>query len=196
MIHPTQWRAISFVIATLCGSWLSAADKPNFLLILVDDLGVNDLGVEGSKFYETPHIDELASRGVRFTQAYACCQVCSPSRASIQLGQFPARHGITDWIGAASGMKWNRDDRLLPADYHHRLSTEETTIAEALRNQGYRTFFAGKWHLGGEGSMPQDHGYDINVGGFDKGSPPGGYFAPYNNPYLPMVHLANCYPLD
>ena len=195
MPHQPLWRVFTFVMTIGLGSWSSAADKPNFVLILVDDLGVNDLGVEGSQFYETPHIDQLASRGMRFTQAYAGCQVCSPSRASIQLGQFAARHGVTDWIGAASGMKWNRGDRLLPADYSHRLSLADTTLAEALREHGYRTFFAGKWHLGGDGSMPQDHGYDINVAGYDKGSPPGGYFSPFNNPYLPDGPVGESLPL-
>lgn len=195
MTQSSRLSVIAFVLATSLTTVLLAADKPNFLLILVDDLGVNDLGVEGSKFYETPSIDKLAGRGMRFTQAYACCQVCSPSRASIQLGQFPARHGITDWIGAASGMNWNRGDRLLPADYQHQLAKDDTTLAEALREQGYRTFFAGKWHLGGKGSMPQDHGYDINLGGFDKGSPPGGYFAPFNNPYLPDDKAGEALPI-
>ncbi len=156
----------------------------NVVLILVDDLGVNDIGVEGSDFYETPRIDSLARSGMRFTQGYACCQVCSPSRASIQLGQFPARHGITDYIGAASGMKWDRNDRVLPAEYLHDLPRTQTTIAEELVKSGYKTFFAGKWHLGDKGSWPEDHGYEINVGGFDKGSPPGGFFSPYNNPKM------------
>ncbi len=160
------------------------ASSPNVVLILVDDLGLHDLSCEGSAYYQSPHIDRLATEGMRFTQGYATCCVCSPSRASIQLGQFPARHGITNWIGAASGMKWNRDDRLLPAEYLHELPQAEVTLAEALRENGYETFFAGKWHLGGEGSLPTDHGYDINVGGLDKGSPPNGFFSPYKNPKL------------
>ncbi|MGI9470832.1 MAG: sulfatase, partial [Rubripirellula sp.] len=104
--------------------------------------------------------------------------------ASIQLGQFTARHGITNWIGARSGMDWKRDDRLLPADYTHALPSDDVSIAEAMKEAGYRTFFAGKWHLGGDGSLPTDHGYDINIGGHHRGSPPGGFFAPYKNPEM------------
>ena len=122
-----------------------------------------------------------------FTDGYACCQVCSPSRASIMSGRFPARHGITDWIGAKSGEEWreqNRYNKLLPAEYEHRLDSAYLTLPEAMRKSGYKTFFAGKWHLGGEGSWPEDHGFDINKGGWDAGSPRGGYFSPYKNPNL------------
>lgn len=156
----------------------------NVVFILVDDLGKHDLSVEGSTFYETPNVDSLARRSIRFHQGYACCQVCSPSRASIMLGQFTARHGITDWIGAAVGTAWNRDDRLLPADYVKQLPLSQTTMAEAFRAGKYKTFFAGKWHLGGEGSHPEDHGFDINIGGHHRGSPPGGFFSPYQNPKM------------
>ena len=160
------------------------ASPMNVVFILVDDLGKHDLSVEGSTFYETPKIDALARRSMRFHQGYACCQVCSPSRASIMLGQFPARHGITDWIGAAVGTAWNRDDRLLPAEYVRQLPLEQTTMAEAFRAANYKTFFAGKWHLGGDGSLPEDHGFDINIGGHHRGSPPGGFFSPYQNPKM------------
>ncbi|MEM6980310.1 MAG: sulfatase-like hydrolase/transferase, partial [Planctomycetota bacterium] len=163
---------------------LGQASRPNVLLFLVDDLGVNDIGVEGSTYYQTPHIDALAKSGIRFTQGYANCQVCSPSRASIQLGQFPARHGITDYIGARSGEEWKRGDRLLPAEYVRNLPAADITLAEALNEAGYQTFFAGKWHLGGDDSMPTDHGFNINVGGHFRGTPPGGFFAPYKNPWL------------
>lgn len=175
----------SFAIASLLLCvFASAADKPNVLLILMDDMGAHDLSVEGSTFYESPNIDALARGGMRFTQGYATCQVCSPSRASIQLGQFTARHGITDWIGARTGMNWRRDDRVLPAEYVHALPAEDVTLAEAMREGGYRTFFAGKWHLGDTGSFPTDHGFEFNLGGHHRGSPPGGYFSPYNNPVL------------
>ena len=159
--------------------------KPNFVFILADDYGIMDVGVEGSQFYETPNLDRLAGGGMRFTQGYATCQVCSPSRASIMLGQYPARHGITDWIGAASGMKWNRNDRVLPAEYVRALPAADTTLAEAMKAAGYKTFFAGKWHLGDKGSAPTDHGFDINKGGGRPGSPYNGFFVPYKNPTLP-----------
>ncbi|MCM2369171.1 sulfatase [Aporhodopirellula aestuarii] len=162
----------------------AAADQRNFVFILVDDLGYKDLGYNGSTFYETPNVDALAASGMRFDQGYAACRVCSPSRASIMTGKATARHGITDWIGAAHGMKWNRNDHVLPAEYVHQLDHEEVTVAEAMRDAGYTTFFAGKWHLGSEGSWPEDHGFMINKGGWDKGSPAGGYFAPWVNPRL------------
>ena len=164
------------------------ATPPNVVFILADDLGYHDLGVTGSTFYETPNLDRLAGQSVRFTQAYAASRVCSPSRASLMLGQFTATHGITDWIGAPAGEDWRRYRRFtshLPPDYAHALPDSALTLAEAFREGGYRTFFAGKWHLGGAGSMPTDHGFDVNVGGNDKGSPAGGFFDPYDNPDLP-----------
>ncbi len=160
---------------------------PNVLFILVDDYGIKDVGVEGSMFYETPHIDALACGGMRFTQGYAACSVCSPSRASIMLGKYPPRHGITDYIGASVGEAFARERhvKLLPPDYVRNLPAPDITLAEALKQAGYCTFFAGKWHLGSKGSWPEDHGFDINKGGWDAGSPMGGYYAPWQNPNLP-----------
>ena len=161
--------------------------KPNFIFILADDLGYHDLSAMGSKYYETPNIDRIANEGMIFTNGYASCQVCSPSRASILLGTFPARHGITDWIGAKTGEEWRKAGRfnqLLPPEYVHKLPAEEITLPEALREGGYKTFFAGKWHLGDSTSWPEDHGFDINRGGWDAGSPKGGYFSPFDNPNL------------
>jgi arylsulfatase A-like enzyme len=169
------------------GEELSATetDAPrNVVFILADDLGWRDLSNEGSSFYESPHIDRIAKEGTKFVQGYATCQVCSPSRASIMTGKYPARLDITDWIGAAMGTQWQRNTRLLPATYETQLPAGDTTIAEAFRAAGYRTFFAGKWHLGGAGSLPTDHGFEFNVGGHHRGSPPGGYFSPYNNPQM------------
>ncbi|KAA2215730.1 sulfatase [Maribacter flavus] len=161
---------------------------PNVLFILVDDLGLHDLSGTGSTFYETPNVDQIAKEGMVFTQGYAASRVCSPSRASIMTGKFTARHGITDWIGARSGTDWRankRYDKLLPASYLHALPKNDVTLAEAFKGAGYKTFFAGKWHLGSEGSYPENHGFDINVGGWHKGSPMGGYFSPWENPKLP-----------
>jgi arylsulfatase A-like enzyme len=160
------------------------ADRPNVLFILTDDMGWRDLSGEGSTFYESPNIDRIANEGIRFTNGYATCQVCSPSRASIMTGKYPARIDITDWIGAKMGTEWKRNTRLLPAIYNHNLDHKDTTLAEAFTTAGYRTFFAGKWHLGKEGSHPDDHGFEFNVGGHDKGSPPGGFFSPYTNPRM------------
>jgi len=178
-----RWM-LGILLALCIASAAQAADQLNVVFILADDLGWRDLSVEGSTFYESPHIDSIANAGARFTQGYATCQVCSPSRASIMLGTFPARHGITDWIGAAEGTGWKRNNQLYPARYVHALPAEDTTVAESFQEAGYKTFFAGKWHLGGEGSFPEDHGFDINVGGHHRGSPPGGFFAPYTNPKM------------
>jgi len=170
--------------------------KMNVLFILVDDLGVVDLSVEGSTFYETPHIDKLANSGMRFTSGYANCSVCSPSRASILTGKAPPRHGVTDWIGAKTGLAWNRNDKILTPPNATHLPHDEITIAETLQAAGYKTFYSGKWHLGGMAnvnkkdkgapltSMPTDHGFEINIGGYKSGSPSGGYFAPFKNPAL------------
>ncbi|MFT7029306.1 MAG: arylsulfatase A-like enzyme [Marinoscillum sp.] len=162
--------------------------KPNVLFILADDLGYHDLSVMGSQYYETPNIDRIANEGMIFTEGYANCQVCSPSRASIMTGQFTARHGITDWIGAKAGEAWRKQGRknqLLPPEYLHQLPAAITTLPEAMKQAGYKTFFAGKWHLGDIGSFPEDHGFDINKGGYESGGPKGGYFDPYDNPKLP-----------
>ncbi|WP_235989239.1 sulfatase [Psychroserpens algicola] len=161
--------------------------KPNILFILVDDLGYHDLGITGSKLYETPNIDRLGTQSIQFINGYASSRVCSPSRASIMTGKFTARHGITDWIGAKAGTDWrkrNRNDKLLPAEYVMQLPKDDITIAEAFQQEGYKTFFSGKWHLGGEGSYPENHGFDLNIAGIDAGSPRGGYFSPWNNPKI------------
>ena len=162
--------------------------RPNIVFILADDLGWRDLSCEGSAFYESPNIDRIANEGMRFTQGYAACQVCSPSRASILTGKVTPRHGITDWIGARTGKTWReleRHNKLLPPNYEHRLRKEEITWVQVLRDAGYRTFFGGKWHLGDEGNHPEQFGFEVNVGGFRAGSPPGGYFSPYKNSKLP-----------
>jgi len=161
--------------------------RPNIVFILADDFGWNDLACEGSTFYDSPNIDRIAAGGMRFTQGYATCQVCSPSRASILTGKYPPRHGITDYIGAPSGEEWRnagRFSKLLPADYDHALRRDEITFADVLRRGGYRTFFAGKWHLGDSPADPEAFGFEINKGGWRAGSPMGGYFSPWENPKL------------
>ncbi len=179
-----MFRFFAFLFVLTASVNTLPAAPPNVVLILVDDLGKHDLGVEGSTFYRTPNVDALAASGMRFTNAYAGSRVCSPSRATLLLGQFPARHGITQFIGGKSGMDFNRGDRLLSAEYRRELPADDVTLAEAMRQDGYQTFFAGKWHLGGNGSLPTDHGFDVNVGGHDRGSPPGGFFVPYKNPKM------------
>lgn len=159
---------------------LSAADKPNVVFILVDDLGWADLGCYGSSNYKTPNLDKFASTALRFTDAYAGGSVCSPTRAAILTGKSPARLKITDWIPGYRSQK----GMLLGPKIHNELPHKEVTIAEALKAKGYKTAFVGKWHLGGEGFFPENQGFDINVGGHHKGSPPGGYYSPYKNPKL------------
>jgi arylsulfatase A len=157
-----------------------AQSKLNFIVILIDDLGWTDLGCFGSTFYQTPHIDRLASQGMRFTNAYAACPVCSPTRASIMTGKYPARLGLTDWI---PGRRQWPTAKLLVPKFAQQLPLEEVTIAEALRPEGYVSAAIGKWHLGTQPFYPEHQGFALNIGGTDKGSPPS-YFPPYNIPGL------------
>ena len=173
---------VSFIIILfVISSCKHSADKqPNFVFILVDDLGWTDLGCYGSTFHETPNIDQLASESMLFTNAYAACPVCSPTRAAIMTGKYPSRLNITDWIPGDDPK--NRE--LLGTTDENELSLQEITLAEALKENGYKTFFAGKWHLGDEDFYPENQGFDINIGGHHRGSPPGGYYTPYKNPKL------------
>ncbi|HUU91294.1 MAG TPA: sulfatase-like hydrolase/transferase, partial [Phycisphaerae bacterium] len=176
-----KWLGFGAAAAVLPGALRAAPRrKPNFVFFLVDDLGWRDLGCYGSTFHDTPNLDRLAASGMRFTDAYAACPVCSPTRASIMTGKFPARLGITDWIPGQRP----KNRKLLAPPIHNQLALEEVTIAEVLKEAGYRTFFAGKWHLGGQGFFPEQQGFDINKGGHHAGSPPGGYYTPYKNPKL------------
>lgn len=152
--------------------------KPNIIFILIDDMGWKDLGCYGSDFYETPVIDRLAVEGVTFTEAYAACPVCSPSRASIMTGKYPARVGMTDFLVS------NARGRLIDAPYLHYLPLEEKSLAKALKEEGYRTWHIGKWHLGEAPYYPEKHGFDVNVGGCEFGLPRSGYFSPYHIPGL------------
>ncbi|MGC6581280.1 MAG: sulfatase [Akkermansiaceae bacterium] len=154
----------------------------SYLLIVVDDLGYMDIGAYNPKtFYETPNIDRLAKQGLKFTDGYAANPVCSPTRFGIQTGRYPTRKDATNFFAG------NRSGKFAPAKLHARMDLEEVTIAEALKEQGYATFFAGKWHLGPtEEFWPTKQGYDVNAGGFKSGGPYGGkkYFSPYGNPRL------------
>jgi arylsulfatase A-like enzyme len=156
---------------------------PNFLFILIDDMGWRDLGCYGSTFYDTPNIDRLAAQSVRFTNAYAACPVCSPTRASILTRKYPARLHITDWI---PGRKQFPTARLLtprPPEFKHELPLEETILPQVLKPMGYVSASIGKWHLGGPDFYPDKHGFDLNVGGTAKGQP-ASYFGPWNLPNL------------
>ena len=151
--------------------------RPNIVLVLVDDLGWANLAFSGSTFYETPYVDALAANGLSFSQAYASAPVCSPSRASLMSGKYPARVGITNWIGGQAV------GRLADVPYFHGLPENEYSLASALHDGGYRTWHIGKWHLGQGRSSPESHGFDVNIGGGAQGSP-STYFSPYNLPAL------------
>jgi arylsulfatase A len=170
------------VLASLSLPAARAATAPrmNVVLILADDFGWTDLHCYGSEYYETPHIDRLAADGVRFTQAYSACTVCSPSRAAILTGRYPARLHITDWI---PGLPPDNPKLLVP-DWTKYLPLEEFTLAKALHNAGYATASIGKWHLGPEPYYPDKHGFDINLAGTDAPNPKT-YFAPYKIATLP-----------
>jgi len=169
---------ISASLLLLSSGSLYAADvrKPNIVLFLIDDLGWMDLGCQGSTFYQTPHVDRLAREGARFTDAYAACAVCSPTRAAILTGKYPARLLLTDWLPSG---RWDPKSKLREGRFLRELPSAELTLAEALRDGGYRTASIGKWHLGGAPfSLPEHHGFDVNIGGNAHGAP-GSYFFPY-----------------
>ncbi len=186
-----------------------AAEKPrNVVVIIADDLGVKDINIDGSNpFYETPNLAKFAKTAVNFTNGYSSCPVCSPTRSAMLTGQNPARTHNTDYFGAPNEffgeipadydpardfLKAKKDRKgrdkypLLPAPYLGHFPKGVVTLPQALKKQGYTTFFAGKWHLGPEGNFPEDHGFDINVGGNQGGGPYGGkkYFSPYGNPKI------------
>jgi len=151
--------------------------KTNVVFFLIDDLGWKDVGCNGSTYYQTPNIDQLAAEGMRFTDGYAACNVCSPTRAAIMTGKYPARLLLTQWLPSG---RWSRiNHRLREGRYLSNLPLEEVTIAEAMRESGYRTAFMGKWHLGTETYYyPEHQGFDVNVAGRDYGAP-GSYFYPF-----------------
>ncbi len=151
---PLAFATIVFVTSLDATTLAAEPVRSNIVFILADDLGYMDIGANNPKtFYETPNIDRLARQGTRFTQGYAACPVCSPTRASIMTGKYPPRTGITDFIGG------NRPGKLQPAPNQDHLALEEVTIAEQFRNAGYATFFAGKWHLGTGNFSPNAQGF-------------------------------------
>jgi arylsulfatase A-like enzyme len=147
-----------------------AAPQPlNFILILMDDLGWADVGCYGSTFYQTPNLDRMAAGGIRFTNGYAACPVCSPSRAAVMTGKYPARTGITNYLPGKHQLPYSK---LLPPESKQFLAAEEVTIAELLKPLGYTTAHIGKWHLGPTADhWPEKQGFDVNVGGTNSGMP-------------------------
>jgi arylsulfatase A len=194
-------KALGFGAASMalngCGSLSDRATaddgkkRPNIVFILVDDLGWIDVGCYGSTFYETPNIDRLAAEGMRFTDGYAACAVCSPTRAAVMTGRYPARLGVTDWIRSRfqggkipenkknpSAYVGGKGKKLLCPPNALWMELEEITIAEALKSAGYTSCHIGKWHLGADDWYPDKQGFDYNIGGCDFGQPPT-YFDPY-----------------
>lgn len=180
---------------------LRASEKPNIILVLVDDLGWMDLSCQGSMYFRTPHIDQLANEGMRFLNGYAASAVCSPTRAAIQTGRYPHRVGVTDWIRSRFQRPNGEMAITNPTEYTtdpkqplscppnpYFLDSNERTIAEVLRSNGYRCGYVGKWHLGDDDHYPERRGYDVNKGGCDYGQPPS-YFDPFNNPMHPNKQL-------
>lgn len=208
-IRKLDWTCLAAGAGLLAGGLVAMAEEPplNVVFFLVDDLGIMDVSpYNPATFYETPQLQRLADSGTRFTDGYVASPVCSPTRSSIFTGQYPARTRNTDYFGAPNqfleaipedydpardarlDLSWltHRPRPIWPAPYLGRLAAAHTSLAEAFKEHGYATFFAGKWHLGPEGSWPEDHGFDINRGGHDRGGPYGGkqYFSPYGNPRL------------
>ena len=176
-------KGMGMTLAGLIGPFAAARQAPkektNFVFFLIDDLGWTDVGCYGSRYYETPNIDRLAGRGMRFSDAYATCCVCSPTRASILTGKYPGRLHITHAIPIQGAARLKGPLPLLPAIYTKNLPLEEVTIAEALKDGGYVSAAMGKWHVcWDKGFYPEDQGFDLNVGGNNMGNP-GNYFYPY-----------------
>lgn len=196
MTRPLCACSLMLTLTVLASSPLTAADqeRPNILLIMVDDLGWMDLACQGNKLVDTPNIDRLAAQGMRFTDAYSAAPVCSPTRAAVLTGQSPARLQITNHI--PDQKRFIPDNpKLLPAPMLDHLPLEHVTIAERLKAGGYDTAFLGKWHLSGDGSTrnggrgriefaPENQGFDVNIGGAAYGGPPS-FFSPYRIYSLP-----------
>ena len=166
--------AAALLLALVAADAGAVDPNPNVIVVLVDDMGWKDLSCQGSEFYETPQIDRLAASGMRFTTAYSACTVCSPTRAAMMTGQYPARLHLTDWITGHH----RPHAKLRPPDWTKHLPLEVVTVAERLKAYGYATASIGKWHLGGKEQSPEDQGFDVNLGGTAKGQPPS-YFSPY-----------------
>lgn len=173
-MKPTLFLLFSLLAPV---SALHAAEpKPNIVLILADDLGWSDLGCYGADLHETPHLDQLAKQGVRFTDAYAM-SVCTPSRAALLTGKHAARLHMTIWSEGSKGGPKKR--KLIEAGSLHDLPHTETTLARHLQKAGYLTALVGKWHLGDADHYPETHGFNVNIGGTQWGAPQT-FFWPYS----------------
>ena len=189
------FRSAIFFLVLSAASMASAAERvPNVILILVDDMGWRDWSGAGNTICRTPNIDQLSREGMYFTQAYAACAVCSPTRAAVQTGRYPARLGVTDWIRSRfqrpGGVTPDRNPteyvggpkvKLLCPPNPFWMESQEVTLAEMLKLRSYHTAYIGKWHLGDDAWYPEHQGFDVNLGGCDYGQPPN-YFDPFNQP--------------
>lgn len=170
-MHHFSHRLLLAVLLVFVPTVTRAA-VPNILFILADDMGWTGPACYGSDLHETPNIDRLASRGVRFTQAYSASPVCSPTRAAFMTGQDPARLHLTIWHEAAVGRRESKGNKpLAPPITETNLGLEYTTIAEVLHGAGYQTAHVGKWHLGDAGHYPETQGFDATVGASFYGAP-------------------------
>lgn len=194
--RPLPVLFLLFVIAVACQKQ-QEADLPNIVLIVVDDLGYSDVGyMKQQPAIRTPNIDKLARSGMVFSDAYAAAPVCSPTRASLMTGKYPATLKLTCHIPGMGMEKYleklSKGRKLREAYFLDHLPEEEVTIAEVLKERAYVTGYIGKWHLGGDGSIhtkdgivnaayhPEKQGYDVNIGGCAYGQPKS-YFDPYKN---------------
>jgi arylsulfatase A len=166
--------AIVISSATVHGD--DAPKKLNVIFFLVDDLGWADLGYEGSTLYHTPNIDAFAKRAVRFSNAYSTCPVCSPSRASILTGEYPARLHLTDWLPGRKNFPFQK---LKNANTVQHLPYDQPTLPHVLKDNGYHTAIFGKWHLGEEMDSTQRQGFGLHVPDWNRGWPNETYFSPY-----------------
>ena len=169
---------LKILIFLLCLFQLYA--KPNIVFFFIDDMGWTDLGYMGSKYYESPNIDQLAKEGMVFMNAYAAAPNCAPSRACLMSGQYSSRHGVFTVGNSDRGSSKHR--KLIPIENTTHLGEEFITMGEALQAGGYVTATVGKWHLGED---PTTQGFDVNIAGRSWGSPSGGgYHSPYKYPNL------------
>jgi arylsulfatase A-like enzyme len=188
MKRLTIHRTCVFILFSICYlqfySCKMVADQdkyeimPNIIIFYADDLGWVDLGIQGSKYYETPNIDRIGKAGMRFTNAYANAANCAPSRACLMTGMYSPRHGVYTVLNSDRGPSKHR--KLIPTENQTILDTNLLSMPQFFKNQGYQTCIAGKWHLSKD---PLDYGFDTNFGGNHRGAPKS-YFSPYKNPQL------------